>query len=40
MITAVSDTQTLFERDGGTRRIEFSLSLTRVDPPELAEVGA
>jgi len=40
VITAVSDTHTLFERDGSARKIEFSLSLTRVDPPELAEVGA
>jgi len=37
VITAVNETQTIFERDGRARKIEFSLSLTRVDPPGLGE---
>jgi len=39
VITTISDTQTLFERDGSARKIEFSLALTRVDPPALDDAA-
>ncbi len=40
VITALNETATLFFADGVPRRVEFSLSLARVDDVEPAEGGA
>ena len=40
VIESLSETRTLFFRDGTPRRIEFSLSLKRIDEDQLDLIGA
>lgn len=40
VVASLSETRTLFFRDGAARRIEFQLSLTRVDDDALQEPSA
>jgi phage protein U len=40
VIESLSETKTLFFRDGTPRRIEFSLSLTRIDDDRIDLLGA
>ena len=40
MIESLSETKTVFFRDGTPRRIEFTLSLKRIDDDQLDLIGA
>ena len=40
VIDSLSETRTLFFRDGAARRIEFSLSLKRIDDGQVDKLGA
>jgi hypothetical protein len=40
IIDSVSETRTLFFRDGAARRIEFSISLKRIDDGQVDKLGA
>lgn len=40
VIESVSETRTLFFQDGAARRIEFSLSLKRIDDGQVDKLGA